>query len=119
MRLAQADFRVLEDDPFELGVDRLKDMRVAGTVFEGELHLRAQPVASVLSVDPATGRHDVGAADPAGKAPRRGKPLRPGRYRPVPQHCCATDGDPCVLVRQLAGWTQESGWHASGPARFN
>ena len=44
----RADFCVLEDDPFELGVEQLHLVRVAGTVFEGELDLlpRAWPPPS-------------------------------------------------------------------------
>ncbi len=33
-----ADFAVLEDDPYDAGVEGLKDVRVWGTMFEGELH---------------------------------------------------------------------------------
>ena len=43
----RADFCVLEDDPFELGVKRLKDVRIAGTVFEGTPHMLARPTASL------------------------------------------------------------------------
>ncbi len=86
----KADFAVLEDDPFELGPERLKDVRVAGTMFEGELHLLPQPVASVLADDV------VAASRPA--------PRERARYRPpAAAACCGPDGDPCVFVRQLAG----------------
>jgi hypothetical protein len=53
----RADFCVLMDDPFELGVDRLKDVRIAGTVFEGTPHLLAQPVASLHAALPAWPSH--------------------------------------------------------------
>lgn len=33
-----ADFAVLEEDPFEVGVERLKDIVIWGTVFEGTVH---------------------------------------------------------------------------------
>ena len=66
----KADFMVLEDDPLELGVDRLKDVRVAGTVFEGEVHLMVNSVASVLQGDEAM----------AGGPARRGRASR-SRYR--------------------------------------
>lgn len=33
-----ADFAVLEDDPYGLGVERLREVSVWGTVFEGETH---------------------------------------------------------------------------------
>lgn len=88
----KADFTVLEDDPFELGVDRLKDVRIAGTVFEGEVHLLASPVASVFKGDGAVVTASAG----------RGRGLR-NRYRKVPSAlCCGLDGDPCVFLRQLA-----------------
>jgi predicted amidohydrolase YtcJ len=43
----KADFAVLEDDPYDLGVDRLKDVRVAGVVFEGAVTMLTKSVASV------------------------------------------------------------------------
>lgn len=43
----RADFAILEDDPFALGVERLKDVRIAGTIFEGEPHLLSHPMASL------------------------------------------------------------------------
>jgi len=42
-----ADFAVLADDPYALGADRLKEVRVAGVVFEGQPHMLARPTASV------------------------------------------------------------------------
>ena len=33
-----ADMTVLEQDPYEVGVENLKDIKVWGTVFEGEIH---------------------------------------------------------------------------------
>ncbi len=61
----KADFVVLEDDPFELGVERLKDVRISGTVFEGTPHLLSTPVASLhASAMPA------GAASAATQAER-------------------------------------------------
>ena len=44
-----ADFCVLEDDPFELGADGLKDVRVAGTVFEGPPHRLPKPAPSSIA----------------------------------------------------------------------
>lgn len=91
----KADFTVLEDDPFEFGAERLKDIRVAGTIFEGELHLLEQPVASVLAGDAV-----VSPAPAAG----RGRPPR-SRYRTVPSaQCCGSNGDPCLFLRQLASF---------------
>jgi predicted amidohydrolase YtcJ len=37
----RADFTVLDSDPYQGGADKLKDIRIRGTVFEGELHLLA------------------------------------------------------------------------------
>lgn len=40
----RADFTVLDADPYEVGVGKLKDIGIWGTVFEGELHpLRVAP----------------------------------------------------------------------------
>jgi hypothetical protein len=87
----KADFAVLEDDPFEFGAERLKDVRVAGTLFEGEVHLLERPLASTLA----------GAAAPRPLAAVRGAAPR-GRYRkPASAACCGPDGDPCVFLRQL------------------
>lgn len=85
----KADFTVLEDDPFELGADRLKDVRVAGTVFEGEVHLLDAPMASSL-------------AETISQTATRPMPPR-GRYRPVGDDCAA-QGDPCLFMRQLSSW---------------
>lgn len=87
----KADFTVLHDDPFELGLERLKDVRVAGTVFEGSVHLRPGSEEALPDRMPAA-RSAASAA-----APR-------GRYRPVSQACCGPSGDPCVWLRQLASW---------------
>ena len=43
----RADFAVLADDPYALGAERLKAVRVAGVVFEGQPHMLARPMASV------------------------------------------------------------------------
>lgn len=81
----RADFCVLADDPFELGPERLKDVRIAGTVFEGQPHLLRAPQASLL------------AALPAAPAVRR----RGLRYRAVAR--CATPlPDLCDAGRGLA-----------------
>lgn len=91
-----ADFAVLQDDPMEFGVDGLKDVRVAGTVFEGTPHLLAEPLASLHASHP-----------PPPEAPRARRALRAGgyrRYRPVPAGCCAPGADRCDLIRQWAGW---------------
>lgn len=110
----KADFTVLDDDPYELGVDRLKDVRVAGTVFEGELHLLPRAVASVLASSAASPlRSDSSQAAPT-RIPSEAITLptsfNPMRYRPVAPLCCDADGDPCVFVRQLSGWMGSPGF---------
>ena len=85
----KADFTVLEDDPFEMGAERLKDVRITGTIFEGELHLLPQPLASLLAGSEITAQ------------PEKSAQILRGRYRKVSAACCDIDGDPCVFLRQL------------------
>lgn len=77
----RADFAVLEDDPFEMGPERLKDTRVAGTVFEGKVHMLPRPVGSVFQSTGTTAR------------------------RPVftPHDCNGPGGDPCLFIRGFGG----------------
>ena len=79
-----ADFAILDDDPFELGAENLKNVRVAGTVFEGEVHLLKESISSVL-------------ADQNFKT----SPPSKATYKQVANACCSADGDPCVFLRQL------------------
>lgn len=81
----KADFAVLDADPFELGLDRLIDVPVAGTVFEGALHLLPQAVASVLSGAPMRPK----------KAPSR------SLYKPI-SDACGPNGDSCSVLRLMA-----------------
>lgn len=81
----KADFAVLEDDPFDLGVDRLKDVRVAGVVFEGAVTMLTKPVASVFG---ETGRMPV--PDPA--------------HNPLEVSHCYHDVDPCGHLQEIAAW---------------
>jgi len=103
-----ADFVVLEDDPYQLGVERLKDVRIAGTVFEGTPHLLPRPVASLHASLPrvgSTSRTTPSRTTPAA-TPRAPRPTRtPGyhRYRPVRADCCGAQ-DRCDLVRQWGEW---------------
>ncbi len=106
----KADFVVLEDDPFELGVERLKDVRVAGTVFEGTPHMLAHPVASLHAAAPAV------PAAPARPARARSRAAALPRYRAVRAACCAPSGDRCDLVRAWASWMRE-GLADAGAAR--
>lgn len=55
----KADFTVLADDPFEFGTERLKDVRVAGVVFEGTSHMLSKPMASVYAETGVLPRQDV------------------------------------------------------------
>lgn len=83
----RADFTVLEDDPYDMGVDRLKDVRVSGTVFEGEVHMLGRPLASVF-------------------AARDGDAW----VRPLTGHDCnAPGGDPCLFIRGFGGLFPSSG----------
>ena len=91
----RADFCVMLDDPFELGVERLKDVRIAGTVFEGTPHMLQRPMASLHAALP-----DASPA-PAAPAPRRTPAVR---YRPVAARCCGLSGDVCDIGRQWATW---------------
>ena len=110
-----ADFTVLEDDPFELGVDRLKDVRIAGTVFEGEPHLLSQPTASLhagvgdVATTPERAPHVVpatpGGAARAGRSPARARALR---YRPVRAACCGAPEDRCDVIRQWSAWLAQA-----------
>ncbi|HEY4067168.1 MAG TPA: amidohydrolase [Burkholderiaceae bacterium] len=94
----KADFTVLEDDPFEFGAKRLKDVRVAGTVFEGEVHLLDSPAASSLAeVAAPAAQAAVSTPAPAPRGPQR------GRYRLVGDDC-TVQGDPCGFMRQFTGW---------------
>ncbi|MFZ9405637.1 MAG: amidohydrolase [Burkholderiaceae bacterium] len=99
----RADFAILEDDPFELGVERLKDVRVAGTIFEGTPHLLARPVASLHASH--LDRSVQGSAVRASS--RRGASAATGRYqrlRPVVPGCCGPGIDRCDLIRQWPQW---------------
>ena len=118
----KADFTVLLDDPHALGAKGLKDVRVAGTVFEGELHLLPTPLASSLATQHVDGPVAVASPSrtrvlPATRMDLAGidlvgidltAPTSATRYRPIAATCCTTDGDPCVFLRQLAGWAE--GW---------
>ncbi|MFM1991053.1 MAG: N-substituted formamide deformylase [Pseudomonadota bacterium] len=104
-----ADFAVLADDPFEFGVERLKDVRVAGTVFEGTPHLLAEPAASGHAGD----AHAVLGAPAAPGTPavsRAGlrRAASPRRIRPVPAACCGETRDRCDVIRQWSAWLGEA-----------
>ncbi|MEZ5741919.1 MAG: amidohydrolase [Burkholderiaceae bacterium] len=50
----KADFTVLESDPYDCGADGLKDLKIWGTVFEGQVSPLEQPAASVHAARAAT-----------------------------------------------------------------
>jgi predicted amidohydrolase YtcJ len=103
----RADFVVLQDDPFEFGVERLKDVRVAGTVFEGSPHMLARPLASL---------HGELAPDLASAAVSRrvARDAAP-RYRMVGKSCCGNVPDCCEIGRQWAHWLSQ---HTRAGARL-
>lgn len=102
----RADFCVLQDDPFELGVERLKDVRVAGTVFEGTPHMLPQPRASLHGESPQlqTSRSNA----------RRAVRSAAHRYRMVASRCCGNGQDCCEIGRQ---WAQLLSQHTRAGAR--
>lgn len=91
----RADFCVLEDDPFELGADALKDVRIAGTVFEGQPHMLARPQASSIA-SLAQAHADEAAAAEANRS-------RASVYKAVAAACCGVV-DRCDIARQWAAW---------------
>ncbi len=87
----KADFTVLDDDPFRVGAKGLKDLKVWGTVFEGEIFPVARPSAAL---------HRPGVA--------HRQPPRAHRYRPVQSSCCGSAEDRCDTVHRLASWAGEA-----------
>lgn len=90
----KADFTVLERDPYEVGVDGLKDIAVWGTVFEGQVSPLPQPVASVHSAPAAAFAAATAKASSA--------------YRLVGNGCFPGAGDNCDVVRIMARWAREA-----------
>jgi predicted amidohydrolase YtcJ len=89
-----ADFCVLEDDPFELGADSLKDVRIAGTVFEGVPHMLPTPVPSSIASLVQVHADSV-AAQPVA--------ARSSLYKMVAAVCCGVV-DRCDIARQWGAW---------------
>jgi predicted amidohydrolase YtcJ len=88
----KADFTILESDPYDTGVDGLKDLRIWGTVMDGQVHALAKPASSVhasLQISSV-------------------KPSRSNRYRSVAENCCANAYDHCEIVRSMAVWAREA-----------
>jgi predicted amidohydrolase YtcJ len=92
----QADFCILEDDPFELGSDALKDLRIIGTIFEGQAHLLEQPTASSISSLAQAHSDAVASAGP-----------RASLYKAVAAACCGVV-DRCDIARQWGAWLNDS-----------
>ena len=101
-----ADFAILEDDPYALGVERLKDVRVAGTIFEGTPYLLARPMASLHAATMPDARRDTAPVDAAAAVTGSRIARTPGyrRYRPVRAACCGGQQDRCDLIRQWGAW---------------
>jgi predicted amidohydrolase YtcJ len=114
----KADFTVLESDPYDTGVDGLKDLRIWGTVMDGQVHALAQPSASVH----ATGREYAQSLAPT-EAHESASPystqestpgdlrqgtLRQKAYRSVSANCCGNAYDHCEIVRSMVGWAREA-----------
>jgi predicted amidohydrolase YtcJ len=104
-----ADFAILEDDPYELGVERLKDVRVTGTIFEGTPYLLARPMASLHAATLPDAAEGAARAREAGAGTRPRIARTPGyrRYRPVRAACCGGQQDRCDLFRQWGAWLGE------------
>jgi predicted amidohydrolase YtcJ len=92
-----ADFCVLADDPFELGADGLKDVRVAGTVFEGVPHMLPNPVPS--SIATLAQMHADSAAVNKG--------ARNSLYKMVATACCGAT-DRCDIARLWGAWLSDA-----------
>jgi predicted amidohydrolase YtcJ len=89
----RADFVVLADDPLTFGPERLREVRIAGTIFEGDVHLLPVAVnSSLLNEAMAVAKDDVSVASK-------------GRYRAVSGHCNGV-ADRCDLVRTWSLWLQ-------------
>lgn len=88
----KADFTILESDPYDTGVDGLKDLRIWGTVMDGQVHALAKPASSVH----------------ASLQTSSAKPSRSNRYRSVADNCCANAYDHCEIVRSMAVWAREA-----------
>lgn len=85
----KADFTVLEADPYETGAQDLKDIRIWGTVFEGEAFPVTAPSASL--------QHRAFAP----RVPAHG-------YRAVIQSRCGAGEDLCSAMYRIAAWASAS-----------
>lgn len=95
----RADFVVLEDDPFELGAERLNEVRVSGTVFEGKPYPLPQPVSSILSRSAAHG---------VVQAPQASGEARVTRWKTPGNGACCSVNDRCDVIRQWSAWLGEA-----------
>ncbi len=111
----KADFTVLETDPFDTGVDGLKDLRIWGTVMDGQVHALARASSSVHAAHrealPATeiAASPYSAYEGAADASEESNLYRLRKtYRAVAASCCATAYDHCEIVHSMAGWAREA-----------
>lgn len=91
----KADFTVLGEDPMDAGAEGLKNIPIVGTVFNGALHLLPNPATSVHAA--------------------RTMARTPLAYRSVDPTCCATAGDHCDVIREIASWAREALRGGAGP----
>lgn len=95
----KADFTVLERDPFEAGAAGLKDIPIWGTVFDGQVHPLANPVASA---------HARAMAEAVVQRPRLARRTRGYHYRAIARSCCPAGEDRCDSIRELASWMRDA-----------
>jgi predicted amidohydrolase YtcJ len=101
----RADFTILESDPFDTGVDGLKDIGIWGTMMDGQLH----PLPRVATSVHATQKQAQTAKSlmPSG-SPFAGKSPYQVAYRSVVAACCGNAYDHCEIVRSIASWAREA-----------
>ena len=112
----RADFCVLEDDPFELGVAHLKDVRIAGTVFEGKPYWLKTPVASIHALS----NHQSGglAASSLNTSPRA-SPSVPRHVVQAPASGSSKIAGESLFAAALRSSTRAAKRHAqSRPVRY-
>jgi predicted amidohydrolase YtcJ len=88
----RADFCILEADPFEMGADSLKDLRIVGTIFEGQPHLLSAPKSSSI----------VAVAQAHADA-FKGRGARSSSYKLIASACTGV-ADRCDIARQWGKW---------------
>ena len=94
----KADFTVLNDDPYDAGVDGLKDLQIWGTVFEGRPSPLARPSVSVHAAGQKHARAEVRSAGTGSRS----------AYRFIDNDCCSSGRDNCEIVRVIAAFAREA-----------